>query len=155
MNPGRRHRIQRLRPGHPQHDAGKVWGYFETDLPSVSSVAHMYARIRVAKIEDDEVLLALIREMRPPGADPGDAASMAFAEGYTSRDWVAAVLARMEATPPAERPVGRAVLNWEEIERTARRYVAGKIATDRYKKVEALYLPKPTWDMLLDKETSP
>ena len=48
--------------------------------------------------------------------------------------------------------VGTSQLDWAKIEALAREYVAKKMAAGRYLKAEEMLLPKPTWDMLEEKE---
>lgn len=119
-------------------------------MPSVSVVARMYARILIAKIEDEDRLVHLLKATRAPPAIPGDPAQMALRASWDSRVWVGEVLAALEA---ADGIVGTSVLDWQVVERTATHFVAGKMATGRYES-EIMQLPNPTWDMLLGKETA-
>ncbi|KAJ4153956.1 hypothetical protein LMH87_010421 [Akanthomyces muscarius] len=135
------------------------WRYVEVALPNISSAERMYARILIAKIEDDDRLELLLRETPRPRAIENDPVATALREGYDSHVWVAEVLEQLAGMGKKNRIVGKGVLDWQQIERTARRYVALKMATDRYNesylKESGCLLPKPAWDMLQDEEITP
>ncbi|KAK5215747.1 hypothetical protein LTR47_009946 [Exophiala xenobiotica] len=71
---------------------------------------------------------------------------------WRCRRWVADAMSRVANDSKA---VGTAQLNWSKVEAVAREYVAKKVAAGRYSKAEDMALPKPTWDMLEEKETVP
>lgn len=163
INPGVRYYIHRVPQGTRERPEGFLWRYAEDTLPSIKCPARMYARLLIAKIEDDDRLERLLRETpRPPraAAAAGDAVAMALHDGYDSQVWAAQVLAQLAAAVGEgkdDRIVGAAaVLDWQRIEQKARRYVAEKMAADRYNedylRETEHRLPKPTWDMMLDKE---
>ncbi|KAJ6783846.1 hypothetical protein PWT90_08014 [Aphanocladium album] len=158
INPGIRYFIRRVRLGTPDQPEGFVWRYAEDTLPSIKCPARMYARILVAKIANEDRLEQVMREIPRPAAVEGDPAAMAIHDGYDSQVWMSQVLDKLASMPKKVRPVGKAVLDWWLIERTARRYVAEKMASDRYNETylrETEHrLPKPTYDMLLGKETA-
>ncbi|OAR01052.1 hypothetical protein LLEC1_06080 [Akanthomyces lecanii] len=159
VNPGTRYYIHRMPRQAEDGPEGFRWRYVEAALPNISCAERMYARILIAKIEDDDRLELLMRETAPPRAIANDPVATALREGFDSHVWVAQVLEKLASMGKKNRIVGSGVLDWQQIERTARRYVAIKMATDRYNesylKESGCLLPKPTWDMLLDKETSP
>ncbi|KEZ41865.1 Homospermidine synthase (spermidine-specific) [Scedosporium apiospermum] len=68
---------------------------------------------------------------------------------WRCRTWVSAVLSSLQKDGKA---VGTSQLDWAKIEALAREYVAKKMAAGRYLKAEEMLLPKPTWDMLEEKE---
>ncbi|EGX96303.1 hypothetical protein CCM_00959 [Cordyceps militaris CM01] len=160
INPGVRYYIHRVPLGTRERPEGFLWRYAEDTLPSIKCPARMYARLLIAKIEDEDRLERLLRETpRPPRAPDGDrVAAAALHDGYDSQVWVAQVLDRLAAASAGRkrRIVGRGVLDWPQIEQTARRYVAEKMAADRYNedylRETEHRLPKPTWDMILGKE---
>lgn len=51
--------------------------------------------------------------------------------------------------------VGTAELDWQKIEAVGRQYVGDKTASGRYQSREDLEKPKPTWDLLENKESVP
>jgi hypothetical protein len=51
--------------------------------------------------------------------------------------------------------LGTSELNWQKIEATAREYVSEKTAGGRYQNLADMLKPKPTWDMLENKEIIP
>lgn len=158
INPGLRYFIRRVRLGTEENPNGFTWQYTENTLPSIKCPARMYARILIAKIEDEDRLEQLMRELPKPQAKEGDPVAMALHNSYDSQIWVSEVLDKLASMRRKKRIVGTAVLDWRRIEQTARRFVAEKMAIDRYNESylrETQHrLPKPTWDLLLDKETA-
>ncbi|OAA60692.1 hypothetical protein ISF_05731 [Cordyceps fumosorosea ARSEF 2679] len=170
INPGVRYYIDRspvpATSEHPEGSSGGGgrsfrWRYAEDALPSIKCPARMYARILIAKIEDEDRLERLLRETpRPRAPEEGEDNPLAAAlrVGYNSQVWASQVLARLAGMgrKRKDRIVGTAVLDWHRIEQTARWYVAEKMAADRYNedylRETQHRLPKPTWDMLLDRE---
>ena len=59
----------------------------------------------------------------------------------------------MEAIAKDGKAVGTSKLDWTEIEELGRRYVAEKTAAGRYNELARLEGPRPTWDILENKET--
>ena len=159
VNPGTRYYIHRIPRETENNPKDFRWRYVEVALPNISSAERMYARILIAKIEDDDRLELLLRETPRPRAVENDSVATALREGYDSHVWVAQVLEQLAGMGKKNRIVGKGVLDWQQIERTARRYVAVKMVTDRYNesylKESGCLLPKPTWDMLQDKEITP
>lgn len=68
------------------------------------------------------------------------------------RTWVANALAEILRDGNA---LGTSELNWQKIEETAREYVSKKTAAGRYQNMADILKPKPTWDMLENKEIIP
>lgn len=160
INPGTRYHIHRVPTATEDNPGGFRWRYVEAALPSISRVERMYARILIAKIENDDRLELLLRETPRPRAVENDPVATALHESYGSHVWVAQVLEKLASMDKKNRVVGRsAVLDWPLIERKARRYVTLKMATDRYDESylqeSGCLLPKPCWDMLLDREITP
>lgn len=100
------------------------------------------ARILVAKIEDEQRLIALFRLLPVVQGD----------SNWRCRTWVASALAEIAKDGKC---VGTAELNWQKIESFARQYVGDKTASGRYQSVADILKPKPTWDMLENKESVP
>jgi hypothetical protein len=71
---------------------------------------------------------------------------------WRCRTWVANVLSDLARDGKA---VGTSELSWQKIEATARRYVDQKTSGGRYGNATALIGPRPTWDMIDDKEIIP
>nr|GFD58493.1 hypothetical protein [Tanacetum cinerariifolium] len=69
---------------------------------------------------------------------------------WRCRSWIANAWEKLAKDAKA---VGTSQLNWAEVEVTARQYVARKAAAGRYQRAEDMLKPKPTWDMLENKET--
>lgn len=118
------------------------WVYEEVPLANVRSTNSLLARILIAKIEDEQRLVALLRQLPVVQGDPS----------WRCRTWVASALSGIAEDRAC---VGTAELDWSKIEVTARRYVAGKTAGGRYEHSADMTKPKPTWDMIENKEIVP
>ncbi|KAF2866268.1 hypothetical protein BDV95DRAFT_611731 [Massariosphaeria phaeospora] len=118
------------------------WTYEEILLKNVRATNSLLARILIAKIEDEQRLIALLRRLPVVQGD----------SNWRCRTWVASALAEIAKDGKC---VGTAELDWQKIEAFARRYVADKAASGRYQSVEDILKPKPTWDMIEDKESIP
>lgn len=104
------------------------------------STTNLLARILIAKIEDQERLATILRNQPIVQNDPN----------WRCRTWIAGVLEELARDGKA---VGTSQLNWEEVGATARQYVAKKVAAGRFDDTDRLLKPKPTWDMIENKET--
>lgn len=102
----------------------------------------MLAHLLIGKIEDENWLVKILREVPIIQND----------ESWRCRTWVKNALAAIESDGKA---VGTSILDWEKIEAKARSYVADKTAGGRYDTLDKLEHPKPTWDMLENKEKLP
>lgn len=118
------------------------WEYEERPLQDVKTTISLLARILVAKVEDEDQLVRVLRGTPVIQGDPG----------WRCRSWVADALSRIDSDGSA---VGTARLDWAKIEPLARSYVGEKAAAGRYMKAEDAELPKPTYDMLEEKEIVP
>ncbi|CAO2657606.1 Nn.00g037320.m01.CDS01 [Neocucurbitaria sp. VM-36] len=118
------------------------WTYEEIPLENVRATNSLLARILIAKIEDEQRLIALLRQLPVVQGDPN----------WRCRTWVASALAEIAKDGKC---VGTAELNWQKIEAFARQYVADKTASGRYRSAADMLEPKPTWDMLENKESVP
>lgn len=116
--------------------------YKEVSLPNIQSTNNLLARLVVAKIEDEDRLVDILRST-PIVQDNPD---------WRCRHWLADAISRVASDGKA---VGTAQLNWAKVEAVARDYVGKKVAAGRYSKAEDMALPKPTWDMLEEKEIVP
>ncbi|KAK4148703.1 hypothetical protein C8A00DRAFT_47513 [Chaetomidium leptoderma] len=113
--------------------------YHEVPLRNVRSTVNLLARILVAKIEDEARLVEILRSTP---IVQGDSESSCIT-------WLADALRRIREDGKA---VGTSQLDWARIEPLAREYVAEKKAGGRYGQGADMSLPKPTWDLLKDKE---
>ena len=118
------------------------WAYEEIPLRNVRTTNNLLARILIAKIEDEDRLINLLRGLPVVQDDPS----------WRCRTWVASALA---AIAKDGKCVGTAELDWQKIEVLARQYVGDKTASGRYQSGVDLSKPKPTWDMIEDKESVP
>jgi hypothetical protein len=116
------------------------WTFEEITLKNVKSTNSLLARILIAKIENEERLVALIRRVPVVQGDPN----------WRCRTWVASVLAEIAKDGKC---VGTAELDWAKIEPFARQYVRDKTASGRYQTADDMLKPKPTWDLLENQES--
>jgi hypothetical protein len=127
---------------HVKNPVGRGWVYEELELRDVRTMNPLLARILIAKIVDERRLVEVIRTTPLVQDD----------EEWRCRSWIAQVLERLAGERGV---VGRAELSWVKIEALARDYVGRKTAGGRYGSEADPKMPKPTWDMLLGKETVP
>ena len=116
------------------------WTYEEIPLENVRTTNTLLVRIVIAKIEDEHRLIALFRRL-PVVQDDSN---------WRCRHWIASALAEIAKDGKC---VGSAELDWQKIEPFARRYVEEKSASGRYRSAADLLRPKPTWDLLENKES--
>ncbi|OIW31575.1 hypothetical protein CONLIGDRAFT_229671 [Coniochaeta ligniaria NRRL 30616] len=121
---------------------GGEWYYEERPLANAQTSLQLLARIVVAKIEDEQRLLKIIR----------DAPVISGDSNWRCRTWVADILQRLKADGKA---VGSSELDWARIEAFGRQYVASKNASKRYDTQDLVLGPKPTYDLIEDKEIMP
>ncbi|KAF2264793.1 hypothetical protein CC78DRAFT_553322 [Lojkania enalia] len=108
------------------------WTYEEIPLENVRTTNNLLARILIAKIEDEQRLIALFRRLPVVQGD----------SNWRCRTWVASALAEIAKDGKC-------------IEAFARRYVGDKTASGRYRSAADMLKPKPTWDMLENRERVP
>ncbi|OAR01096.1 hypothetical protein LLEC1_05445 [Akanthomyces lecanii] len=125
---------------HVKNHPVQGWTYEEVELPNVRSTNSLLARIVIAKIEDKKRLLKILRQTPVVQSDPD----------FRCRTWIADTLLRPANSESSV--VGTSQLNWDKIERKARRYVEKKAAAGRYSEAGRMLEPKPTWDMMEQKE---
>jgi hypothetical protein len=118
------------------------WVYEENTVTNVQSAVTLLARVLVAKIEDEERLVEILRSVPVVQGDPS----------WRCRTWLANALTAINEDGKA---VGTARLDWGVVEKVARVYVGKKTADGRYADVERASKPKPTWDLLNNRETVP
>ena len=118
------------------------WTYEEIILENVRTTNTLLVRIVIAKIEDEHRLIALFRGLPVVQGD----------SSWRCRSWIASALAEIAKDGKC---VGSAELDWQKIEPFARRYVEEKTANGRYRSAADLLKPKPTWDLLENKESVP
>ncbi|KAL8285895.1 hypothetical protein RB597_002803 [Gaeumannomyces tritici] len=126
---------------HVRNMPVRGWIYEERQLDNVRSTASLLTRIVIAKITDEQRLVEILRNNPVVQHDPN----------WRCRTWVAQALRAIEQDGKC---VGSAVLDWETIEATAREYTATKAGEGRFDTGDML-MPKPTWDMLENREVVP
>ncbi|KAI2616132.1 hypothetical protein GGS26DRAFT_453945 [Hypomontagnella submonticulosa] len=124
---------------HVKNPPGGNWLYVEDGLPDVQSTIRLLIRVMIAKVANERRLVEIFRTTPVVQNDPG----------FNCRSWVIDALSRISNDP---RAVGTAELDWEKIEERARTYAAEKTAAGRFGYGQDMRKPKPTWDMLEDKE---
>lgn len=116
------------------------WTYEEIAVKDVRYTINLLTRVLVAKVEDLPRLVTILRSLPVVQGDPN----------WRCRTWIANALAVLARDGKA---LGTSELNWQSIEVTARHYVAQKAAAGRYQHVEDMLKPKPTWDLLENRES--
>lgn len=116
------------------------WRYEKKPVNNIRSTPQLLARILVAKVEDVDRLDAILDSVPLVQDDPN----------WRCRSWIASAL---EALAKDGKAIGTAELDWTKIEELGRRYVAEKTAAGRYSQRGLLDGPRPTWDILENKET--
>lgn len=116
------------------------WEYQELAVENVQNTNSLLARILVAKVEDKQRLIALLRRLPVVQNNPA----------WRCRTWIASALVEIVKDGKC---VGTAELDWQKIEAFARKYVGDKTASGRYGAGADMTKPKPTWDMLENKES--
>ncbi|KAG8407455.1 hypothetical protein J3459_018486 [Metarhizium acridum] len=119
------------------------WTYEEVKLENVKSTTTLLARLVIAKVEDEKGLLKILRNTAVVQDNPD----------FRCRTWMEDALLRISKAEP--KVVGTSKLDWSKIEPKARRYVGEKNAAGRYLDGERMLEPKPTWNMLEEKEIVP
>jgi PAB1-binding protein PBP1 len=102
----------------------------------------LLARILIAKVEDKARMERVLENVPIVQKDPS----------WRCRT---SIINAVEALQKDGKALGTSKLDWDEIESTARKYVASKIDAGRYSERMDMAKPKPTWDMLEAKETAP
>jgi hypothetical protein len=118
------------------------WTYEEKSVSDVRSTNTLLARIVIAKVENEQRLIELLRNIPVVNGDPN----------WRCRTWVAQALAEIAKDGNC---VGSSQLDWRTVEAFARQYVAQKTTAGRYTKAEDMLKPKPTYDLIEGKETVP
>lgn len=118
------------------------WVYEEKTVSDIRATNTLLARIVIAKVEDEQRLVSLLRDLPIVNGDTN----------WRCRSWVGSALAEIAKDGKC---VGTSRLDWGEIEAFARQYVAYKTAIGRYTKADDMVKPKPTYDLLQEKETVP
>lgn len=116
------------------------WKYEEIPVENVRTTNSLLARILIAKIEDHQRLIELLRCLPVVQGDLN----------WRCRTWVGIALAEIAKDGKC---VGTAELSWSKIETFARQYVGRKTAAGRYRSAADMSKSKPTWDMLENKES--
>ncbi|KAF2273473.1 uncharacterized protein EI97DRAFT_159017 [Westerdykella ornata] len=125
---------------HVKNEPLTGWTYEEKDVADVKQTTTLLGRVLIAKIEDEQRLVDLLRNQPVVNGDPN----------WRCRSWVASAL---EAVARDGRCVGRAELDWGRIEPFVRGYIGRKREEGRYERPEDLARPRPTYDLLEGKET--
>ncbi|CRK20822.1 hypothetical protein BN1708_012953 [Verticillium longisporum] len=131
-------------PGVRYHvkNSPRGWKYEHMPITNVRSTNSLLVRILIAKIEDEQRLVDIFKKLPVVQGDPN----------WRCRTWVASALAEIAKDGMC---VGTAELDWKKIEAAARQYVAKKTASGRYGRDADMTKPKPTWDMIENKEIVP
>lgn len=116
-----------------------MWQYEEVQLRNVQNTASLLVRVKIGKVENLARLSTILRSIPVIQNDPG----------WRCRTWCANALAAIAADGKA---VGTSVLDWQQIEQAARWYAGQKTAQGRFATSALLTRPKPTWDLLENKE---
>ncbi|KAL5337678.1 hypothetical protein BJX70DRAFT_399494 [Aspergillus crustosus] len=125
---------------HVKNSALEGWKYQELGLPDVRFTTSLLARILIAKVEDEDRLIAIFRSIPVIQNDPD----------WRCRTWLANAL---QAIANDGKAVGTSELSWQNIEPIARQYVAQKTSAGRYNDTKTIMMPRPTWDILTNRET--
>jgi len=118
------------------------WVYEEIPLRDVRNTTGLLVRILIGKIEDESRFADILRNIPIVQQDPN----------WRCRTWVAHVLAALKEDGKA---VGTSVLDWDRIEPVARQYAGDKTRAGRFRDALQASKPKPTYDMLGNRETVP
>ncbi|OAG38276.1 hypothetical protein AYO21_07502 [Fonsecaea monophora] len=137
--PGVRCHVKNV-PKPTPHGRAVVWTYEELKLCNVRTTSNLLIRVVIGKVVDMERLLDTIRNVPLVQND----------RMWRCCTWCADVLAALERDGQA---LGTAVLDWKRIQKVARHYAGEKTAQGRFDAGHSMDKPKPTWDMLKDKET--
>ncbi len=120
---------------HAKNSPIHGWVYEEAPLANVKSINNLLARILIAKIEDEARLVDIFRNTPIVQNNPD----------WRCRTWVADALSKIIADG---RAVGTSQLDWGEIEKLARDYVARKTAQGRYAGGGRYDAAEPTWNLI-------
>ncbi|KAI2472745.1 hypothetical protein F4781DRAFT_320045 [Annulohypoxylon bovei var. microspora] len=123
---------------HVKNPPGGGWRYVEDELSDVQSSVRLLVRVVIAKVTDERQLIEVFRNTPIFQNDPN----------FNCRTWAIDALSRISS----RKVVGTSQLNWDIVEERARSYVAEKTAAGRFGHGQDMMKPKPTWDMLEDKE---
>ncbi|KAF2756104.1 hypothetical protein EJ05DRAFT_478134 [Pseudovirgaria hyperparasitica] len=116
------------------------WEFEEVRVGDVRFTNTLLARVTIAKVVDERRLVELFRVIPVVNDDPN----------WRCRSWIQQALA---AIAHDQSCVSSCELDWARIEAFARQYVAEKTAAGRYAEHEDMLKPKPTYDLLEEKET--
>ncbi|OJD12694.1 hypothetical protein AJ78_06745 [Emergomyces pasteurianus Ep9510] len=124
---------------HVKNNPIDGWVYEELPVRDVRTTNSLLARVLIGKVENDARLKNTFRGVPVIQNDPN----------WRCRTWVTNAVA---AIARDGKSVGTAELDWDKIEATARQYVSSKSAAGRYQNAVDFLGPKPTWDMLENRE---
>lgn len=113
--------------------------YEELDLRNVRTTDNLLVRVLIGKVADLERLENIFRSVPLVQNDPR----------WRCRTWTRHAV---EALAADGRAMGTSVLDWQKIEDTAKWYAGEKADAGRFRDVDLIRMPKPTWDMLENKE---
>ncbi|OTA99833.1 hypothetical protein M426DRAFT_16064 [Hypoxylon sp. CI-4A] len=124
---------------HVKDPLRQGWKYEACKVKDIRCTVNLLARIVIAKIEDEERLIEIFKSTPVNGDD----------KEFNCRTWVKDAVNRLADDGKA---VGTAVLDWDELEKRSREYVVEKHKGGRYDEGQDMTQPKPTWDLLENKE---
>ncbi|KAH0283148.1 hypothetical protein M436DRAFT_86485 [Aureobasidium namibiae CBS 147.97] len=129
--PGMRH--------HATNPPFEGWKYEKKSIEDVRSTVNLLGRILIAKVEDLDRLNMILERVPVVQDDPN----------WRCTSWMASAL---EAIAKDGKAVGTSELDWTKIQEVGRSYVGAKTAAGRYMHLELLDGPRPSWDLLENKE---
>ncbi|KAI1101374.1 hypothetical protein F4804DRAFT_335355 [Jackrogersella minutella] len=127
---------------HVKNPMGTGWRYVEDVITDPRSSTRLLVRILIAKITDEGGLIEVFRNTPICRDDPK----------FDCQSWAVDALSRLSNNGTI---VGTSELDWDKIREKAFSYAAGKNSGGRFSRGQDMTKPKPTWDMLQDKEIIP
>lgn len=125
---------------HVKNPPIQGWQFEEAQVQNMRNPDNLLVRILIAKVKDEARLAEIFRNVPVVQDDPS----------WRCRTWVRNAL---EAINQDGRAVGTSILDWGQIETVARQYAGDKTEAGRFRDSSLLQQPKPTWDMLQERET--
>jgi hypothetical protein len=127
---------------HVKNPINRGWVYEELELRNVRTTDNLLVRVLIGKVADLERLENVFRSVPVVQNDPN----------WRCRTWTRHAVEALAADGKA---MGTSVLDWQKIEDTAKWYAGEKADAGRFRDADLIRMPKPTWDMLKNKETVP
>lgn len=128
---------------HARNIAVIGWEYHTSILDDASSTLQLLARVLVAKVDDKKKLAEVFKNVEVKGS----------VAGWNCRAWAKAAWQAAVESGALSSNKKHTHLTWAQIEEKTKEYVAEKKLEGRYGTGQDMNAPKPTFDMLQDKET--